>query len=371
MENKTEIVTQPVNVNPPEMALQAQSHKPLLMERMATQYGMEPAAFKSVLLKTVFPQDKAVSMEQLAMFAIVAHNYNLNPLLREIYAFPAKGGGIIPVLGYDGWVTIIQRQPDYDGCEYEYVWEDGKVAGKILGVTCIIYRKKHSRPTKKTVWFNEVKRDTDAWKQKPVWMTEIKALIQTARLAYGFGGIYDQDEAERIIEAELKPAEGGGFRTEIQMPQRVQQITAPITTLESTSTPNTFNGNTVTMDSPNNVTYVVTTTTQPEGTTSEVQSEVEHIPIADVEPAEEVKPNPELAGLFKGNNLTTASKVERTVIGPGQAKRIRAIAFSTKNRTEADLDELKNIFKIEDLKDFPIDRFKELEDWANGKDFGA
>ena len=200
--------------------MQVQQPKPLLMERMAAQYGMEPAAFKSVLLKTVFPQDKPVSMEQLGMFAIVAHNYNLNPLLREIYAFPAKGGGIIPVLGYDGWVTIIQRQEDYDGCEYEYIWEDDKVGGKILGVTCSIFRKKHSRPTKKTVWFAEVRRDTDQWKVKPIWMTEIKALIQTARLAYGFGGIYDQDEAENILDAQLKQGADGKLQSEIRMPQR-------------------------------------------------------------------------------------------------------------------------------------------------------
>jgi hypothetical protein len=31
-------------------------------------------------------------------------------------------------------------------------------------------------------------------------MLRHKALIQCARLAFGYGGIYDQDEAERIIE---------------------------------------------------------------------------------------------------------------------------------------------------------------------------
>jgi hypothetical protein len=32
-------------------------------------------------------------------------------------------------------------------------------------------------------------------------MLRHKAMIQCARIAFGFGGIYDQDEAERIIEA--------------------------------------------------------------------------------------------------------------------------------------------------------------------------
>jgi len=33
-----------------------------------------------------------------------------------------------------------------------------------------------------------------------------KALIQAARLAFGFSGIYDQDEAERIVSARVGPA---------------------------------------------------------------------------------------------------------------------------------------------------------------------
>lgn len=186
-----------------ETALATADHRSLL-ERMATQYGLDAKIFQSVLLKTVFPQDKAVTMEQLAMFCGVAHNYGLNPLLREIYAFPAQNGGIVPVVGYDGWVTIIQRKKDYDGCEYEHIWEDGEVGKALIGCTCKIYRKDFTRPISKTVWFNEVRRDTAQWKQKPIWMTELKALIQAARLAYGFGGIYDPDEAENILEMQAQ-----------------------------------------------------------------------------------------------------------------------------------------------------------------------
>ena len=38
-------------------------------------------------------------------------------------------------------------------------------------------------------------------------MLRHKAMIQCARLAFGFGGIYDQDEAERIVEAPLSQPE--------------------------------------------------------------------------------------------------------------------------------------------------------------------
>lgn len=48
---------------------------------------------------------------------------------------------------------------------------------------------------------SECKRDnTLPWKTHPKRMMRHKAMIQCARLAFGLAGIYDQDEAERIIE---------------------------------------------------------------------------------------------------------------------------------------------------------------------------
>ena len=39
------------------------------------------------------------------------------------------------------------------------------------------------------------------WASHPKRMLRHKAMIQCARLAFGYGGIYDQDEAERIVES--------------------------------------------------------------------------------------------------------------------------------------------------------------------------
>ena len=36
-------------------------------------------------------------------------------------------------------------------------------------------------------------------------MLRHKAMIQCARLAFGYAGIYDQDEAERIVEKDITP----------------------------------------------------------------------------------------------------------------------------------------------------------------------
>ncbi len=39
------------------------------------------------------------------------------------------------------------------------------------------------------------------WQTHPKRFSRHKAMIQCARMAFGFGGIYDQDEAERIAES--------------------------------------------------------------------------------------------------------------------------------------------------------------------------
>ncbi|EJN6394922.1 recombinase RecT, partial [Salmonella enterica] len=66
--------------------------------------------------------------------------------------------------------------------------------------TCKIYRKDRSHPTVVTEYMDECKRNTQPWQSHPTRMLRHKTLIQCARLAFGFAGIFDQDEAERVIE---------------------------------------------------------------------------------------------------------------------------------------------------------------------------
>ena len=49
---------------------------------------------------------------------------------------------------------------------------------------------------------SECSRDIGPWKTHPKRMLRHKAMIQCARLAFGFTGIYDQDEADRIAESQ-------------------------------------------------------------------------------------------------------------------------------------------------------------------------
>ena len=134
-----------------------------------------------------------VSDAQMTALLVVANQYTLNPWTKEIYAFPDKNNGIVPVVGVDGWSRIINSHPQFDGIEFEQNDES---------CTCIIYRKDRTRPIKVTEWMAECKRNgMGPWQSHPRRMLRHKAMIQCARLAFGYGGIYDQDEAERIVEA--------------------------------------------------------------------------------------------------------------------------------------------------------------------------
>lgn len=164
-----------------------------LLADMSSRYGLEPKAFSDTLRATVMPRD--TSNEEMAAFLIVAREYSLNPITKEIFAFPKRGGGIQPVVSVDGWANLINSHPMCDGFEFTDELDE---KGALLSVTCKIFRKDRSHPTQTTEYMSECVRNTDTWKQWPRRMLRHKALIQAARYAFGFAGIVDQDEAERI-----------------------------------------------------------------------------------------------------------------------------------------------------------------------------
>lgn len=138
-----------------------------------------------------------VSDSQMTALLIVANQYSLNPWTKEIYAFPDRNNGIVPIVGVDGWSRILNENPQFDGIEFEL--DDEKC-------TCKIYRKDRSRAIQVTEYMAECFRDNSpAWKSHPKRMLRHKAMIQCARLAFGFTGIYDQDEADRIVENQKEP----------------------------------------------------------------------------------------------------------------------------------------------------------------------
>jgi phage recombination protein Bet len=146
-----------------------------------------------VLRETVVPRE--TTREQFAAFLLVARQYNLNPITKEIYAFPGRAGGIVPVVGVDGWLRIINEHPQLDGIEFKDHVTD---TGELYAITAKIYRKDRTHPIELTEYMNECRRPTEPWNKWPARMLRHKALIQCARYAFGFSGIVEPDELERM-----------------------------------------------------------------------------------------------------------------------------------------------------------------------------
>lgn len=166
-----------------------------LIDTMSAGYNMDPANFAKTVRATCMPANS--SDEEFAAFLLVAHQHHLNPVTREIYAFPKKGGGIQPIVGIDGWMTLINSHPQSDGLEFQDHFDD---KGKLSAITCRIYRKDRQRPTEVTEYMEECKRPTEPWQKWPARMLRHKSAIQCARYAFGFAGIIDPEEAERSGE---------------------------------------------------------------------------------------------------------------------------------------------------------------------------
>jgi len=161
--------------------------KPSALAVMASRFNVDPRKLHDTLKATVF---KSASDEELLALVVVANEYGLNPLTKEIYAFPAKGGGIVPVVSVDGWNNLANSHPQMDGMEFEFGHGE---KGELISCTCIIYRKDRSKPIKVTEYLSECKRQTDPWKMEHR-MLRHKALIQCSRVAFGFSGVVDEDE---------------------------------------------------------------------------------------------------------------------------------------------------------------------------------
>jgi len=195
--------------------------KQTAIEAMASRLQVSPGQLEKTLKSTAFRECK--TNEEFIACVLVANTYQLNPLLKEIYAFSGKGGGVVPIVPIDGMISMMNKHRnqagefDHDGIEtVEIRSKDEKLNASKTGVDAItakIYTKNRTHATVVTEYMAECfDASKQPWVRWPIRMLRHKAIIQCARVAYGFSGIYDPDEGERII---------GEIRTEpeIEMPQ--------------------------------------------------------------------------------------------------------------------------------------------------------
>jgi len=191
------------------MAKNKEPEKKSIVKTMADKFGMESANFEQTLRETVIPGN--CTPAQFAAFLLVAHEYNLNPITREIFAFSTQGA-IRPIVSIDGWMKLANRHPQFNGMTSK---DNLDKDGKLISITVKMFRKDREHPVEVTEYMNECRRNTQTWKQWPARMLRHKAMIQAARYAFSFSGIEEQDEYERsenvfIVSATESKSNGKG-----------------------------------------------------------------------------------------------------------------------------------------------------------------
>lgn len=200
-----------------------------LVAKFADRYNVDPSKLMGTLKKTAFRQrgEQEVSDEQMMALLVVADQYGLNPFTKEIYAYNDKGA-IVPVVSIDGWLRIINEHPQFDGMEFVYAeqWETPAKGRECYAwIECVIYRKDRSRPTIVREYLDETyqaPRGKDGgydgpWQTHTKRMLRHKSIIQCGRIAFGFAGVHEDDEAQQIVERNMGAVE------EIPQPQSRSQ----------------------------------------------------------------------------------------------------------------------------------------------------
>jgi phage recombination protein Bet len=167
------------------------------MEAMSTRLGVNGDELIDSLRATVFAGCR--NQAEFLALIVVANEYKLNPLTKEIYAFPGKGGGVVPMVSIDGWISLMNRHDQFDGIEFEYTPDD---KGGIEAIEAIIHRKDRTHPIKVIEYLEECKRNTDPWKNSPRRMLRHRALIQCVRVAFGFTGVYAPED-DGLLEGQF------------------------------------------------------------------------------------------------------------------------------------------------------------------------
>lgn len=181
---------------------------PACYKAMAERFNIEPGRMLRVLKGTVIKPTKEgreATDEEVAAFIMVANEYGLNPFTREIHAFSDPRKGVVPIVGVDGWVKLVNKNLLYDGCEFQEIFG---ADGKLTATTCLMHVKGRSKPVNITERLSECRRDTTPWSTMPHRMLRHKAFMQAARMAFGLP-LMDEDEARDS----LKDVEGAVVHT--------------------------------------------------------------------------------------------------------------------------------------------------------------
>lgn len=158
-------------------------------ERLANKFGTTKERLYNVI-KSTCKLEKATN-EQFEAFLMIAEKYDLNPIMKQIWGYPDRTGGIMAMVSLDGWINIVNNHPEYDGYETSVELDEKR---KPISATCTMWRRDRTRPTVKTIYVHEWAKTSSPWQSMPIHFAEMRAFIQCARMCFNIsGGIHDGD----------------------------------------------------------------------------------------------------------------------------------------------------------------------------------
>ena len=169
---------------------------------------------KGMILASKAQHGAVATDAEMAVVSGICSKYQLNPMMREAHAF-ISGGKLQVMIGLDGWLKILNRQPEFDGYEQIDNFND---KGELESVLTKIYVKGRRFPTPHTEYMDEAfQPKSPAWLKFKKRMLAGKSLGQCVRKAFGISEVIDDDEVSRINSnqpRDITPVQPAGPTTE-------------------------------------------------------------------------------------------------------------------------------------------------------------
>lgn len=143
---------------------------------------------RNLLLATVA---KGATEAEFQMFLEFCKSTGLNPFKKEIW-FIKTGQGVQMMTGINGFLTIANNHPQFDGMTVKIDEQDGK----LVSATCTVYRKDRKYPSEATVYYSEYAKNSPIWRTMPRMMLQKVAKSVALREAFPqeLNGMYTQEE---------------------------------------------------------------------------------------------------------------------------------------------------------------------------------
>lgn len=183
---------------------------------------------------------KGATPEEFHVFVEMCKSTGLNPFKKEVW-FLKINGQVQSMTGINGFYTIANNHPQFDGIEAEIVEKDGKIEKAVAKV----YRKDRKIPMTSEAYWVEYQKPHGNWKIMPRVMLSKCAESMALRKAFPqeLNGLYTQEEmpAEFAVQnvavkevstvenVKVKTVERSGFSQPVD-----QEIAHGITTTAST-----------------------------------------------------------------------------------------------------------------------------------------